>query len=237
DGLDEFDGSGNFGRAGDHAHERFGRLHEFLKHADGRADNLIGGMNAAARLADEGALEMDAENLGGKMRVLFVFLLALDVAGDGLEALAGLFLGGRNGGGEHRSGAEARHGGGDTVESARSGFHYIVPAGAVDMDVYEARDDRHARGDVVECACGDLHFVAMADGDEARAFDEDQAIRKFLGGRENLATVNYDRRHGESMLPEVTGKITRALCIVFLLRYNRRSKETQGDEWHTRKTM
>ena len=71
--------------------------------------------------------------------------MGADIARDAFEAAAGLFDGRGDGGGDKRSGAVARDGGGDAVERARVAFHHVVAAGAVDVHVDESRHDGHCR--------------------------------------------------------------------------------------------
>src|SRR5277367_3270941 len=109
-------------------------------------------MHAAARLADEWSLEVNADEFSRELAVLlrlFQLLVAANVARNAFEAVAGLLDCRGDGGGDERRGAVARDRGGNAVECAGGAFHHVVAAGAVDVYVYKSGHDGHFRGDVV----------------------------------------------------------------------------------------
>ena len=122
-----------------------------------------------------------------------------DVACDSGEAMARVFDGCADRGGDERRGAVACDRGGDAVERARIRLHEVVAAGAVDVHVDESRNYRHARGDVVGGAGRNAHFVAVAESGDAAVFDDDHAVADFVVGRKDAASVYGGSGHRLSL--------------------------------------
>src|SRR5271155_2506029 len=114
-----------------------------------------------------------------------------------------------------------RDSGSDAVERARIGFHYIVAARAMNVQIHKARHDGHSRRYVVFGTRGNGDFVAMANADDSRSLNDDHAVVDLILRGEDAAGIHGNRRHSKIILLELPRGITPEPCILFLLRYNR----------------
>ena len=83
-----------------------------------------------------------------------------------------------------------RNGGGDSVERASVGLHYVVSAGAVNVHVHEPRHNRHSRRNVINGARRNRTSSRCPTRRDAAAFNDDHAIVDlFLRVRMRLACI------------------------------------------------
>src|SRR5450755_1534867 len=113
----------------------------------------------------------------------------------------------------------SRNCGGDAIERGGGGFHHVMAARAVDVDVNKAGNDSHAGGDVVLGALRDFDLVAMADCGDAAVLDNNNGVQELFLRSEDAARVNGSDGHSLRIVLELRGKNTGEPCIIFLLRY------------------
>ena len=89
----------------------------------------------------------------------------------------------------------ARHAVCDGTESFGSGFHHIVAASTVNVNVHEAWDDDGIARDDIACVRGNLDFITVANRSDAAILNEDHAVVQFLMRREDAMGVNDLRNH------------------------------------------
>ena len=89
----------------------------------------------------------------------------------------------------------ARHAVCDGTEGFRRGFHYVMAACAMDVNVHETWDDDGVARDDIACVRGNLDFIAVANGGNAAVLNEDHAVVQFFVRREDAMSVNDLRNH------------------------------------------
>ncbi len=186
-----------FGRHGEHARAAVRRVEKAAEEFERWRRDLIFRMDAAPQLADEWSFEMNSQNFCRWSRVgPFERLTVVNIAGDRRQAADGFFRRRGDGGGDDRSGAEARHGFGDPAQRFGSAFHHVMAARAVNVYVHKSGRNDHAGGDAIVSAGGDFHFIAMSDRGDFPVFDNHDPVGDGFVRGENLAGVDDERIHG-----------------------------------------
>src|SRR5579862_684749 len=157
--------AGQFGRDRQYPNKAIGGFEKLLENFERRFHDGVNWMYATAARADEGSLKMNTENFGREpagLRRLCWILMAANVVRDSREAAARLFNRCRDRGGHDGCGSMPRNGGGDAVEPAGVGLHYVVPPGAVNVHIHKARHNGHSRRNVVNRARRNANLVPMS---------------------------------------------------------------------------
>ena len=118
-----------------------------------------------------------------------------DIGCDASEAAARFVWRRRHSCRQHRSRSVARDAICNRAQGFRRGLHHVVAAGAVNVDIDEARNDDGVAGDDVARVGGHLDFIAMADGGDAIILNDDHAIVQFLVRREDAMGMDDLRNH------------------------------------------
>src|SRR6267378_5243440 len=118
-------------------------------------------MNTAALSADERSLKMNSQDFGAGF---IGFVLLPDVGGNTFDGAKGLLRAGGNRGGDKGRGAVLRDLAGDNSQCFRAAFHYVVAAGAVNVNINETGDGGFFGGADFLRTRGQAHSGAGADG-------------------------------------------------------------------------
>lgn len=103
---------------------------------------------------------------------------------------------GGNCGGNERSRPEARRGASYDPERGGIGFHHVVAARSVNVDVHETRDNGHSGRADFTGSCMDADRAAASHGGNAAILDDDYAIGDVFKWGQNAVSENGCARHG-----------------------------------------
>src|ERR1700736_2894805 len=97
-------------------------------------------MDAASRLADERAFQMNSQNLGGRACTVSQLFVIANIARDSLKTVASFFHRRGDRGGQDGGCPISRKRGSDAIKRARVRLHYVVAARAMNVNIHKARN-------------------------------------------------------------------------------------------------